>query len=273
MLAGNGMAMDEFLSRFAGRDPHEPRDPMKAAQASIRAMPPKRFYADVSVAHGPGGWQLLLDGKPARTPARKPLALANRALAEDLAMEWRAQTEVLNPALMPLTRLTNSAIDGVAEHMVDVRAEIVRYATSDLLCYRADAPDTLVTRQSAAWDPLLAWATEHLGAAFVVTRKIVHIAQPPAAIDAVERAVACFDDALELAALSTVVTMSGSAIIALAVAHHRLDSTAAWSAQHIDEDFQIELWGRDDDAEIRRAHRWRDFEAAARILLTNISRP
>ncbi len=240
-------------------------NPMAAAQRLARQELPRRFYKVASVAEQEGAFALLLDGKAARTPGRKPLSVADRAVAEALAAEWDGQGEHIDPAAMPLTRIVNSAIDRVAGEMPAVRAEIVKYAGSDLVCYRGGEPQTLVEAQEAAWSPVLAWAREALGARFVLVEGIVAVAQPAESLAAVAAAVADLDP-LRLAAVHVVTTLTGSAIIALAVLHGRLSAEAAWTAAHVDEDWQMTQWGRDELALQRRAARWQEMEAAALIL-------
>jgi len=225
----------------------------------------KRFYRSVSVDEAAAGFRVLLDGKPMRTPAKRELAVSSRALAEALAAEWEAQGERIDPAAMPLTRLVNSAIDGVAGREAEVRADIARHAASDLLCYRAEGPAELVRRQSEAWDPVLAWAHEALGVRLDLGRGVVPVAQPQAALAAIERALALLD-AFGLAAHHVMTTLMGSALLALAHARGRLAAEEAWAAAHVDEDWQISQWGEDAEAKARRAHRWTDMQAASRLL-------
>jgi chaperone required for assembly of F1-ATPase len=231
----------------------------------VRTPLPRRFYKEATVAERDGAYALLLDGRGARTPARKPLAVASRVVAEALAAEWEAQGEHIDPATMPITRIVNSAIDGVADQMEAVREEIVRYAGSDLICYRADGPSALVDRQDAAWSPLVAFARESLGARLVLAEGVMHVDQDRSVLDAVSLAIADYD-LVSLAALHTVMTLTGSTIIALAVARGQVSVEEAWAAAHVDEDFQMEQWGTDEAALQRRAHRWREMQAAARIL-------
>ena len=179
------------------------------------------------------------------------------------AEEWARQGETLDPSDMPITRLLNSAIDGTARTMDETWAEIVRYAGSDLLCYRAESPETLTERQRAAFDPVLDWAAQTLGARFLLAAGIVHVEQPVEVLAAFRAAVAPIDDPVALAALSVMTTLTGSAVLALAVARGRLSAERAWRIAHVDEDFQIERWGEDDEAAARRAARWREMEAAA----------
>ena len=241
-----------------------PRDPMRAAQANMRQPVVKRFYRAVDIREAAGGRHALtLDGRGARTPGRRPLAAASRALMLKVAAEWERQRETVEPADMPLTRLVNSAVDGVAFTMAETRADIARYAGSDLLCYRAEEPEALAERQRLAFDPVLAWAAETLGARFNLAAGIMHVEQPPESIAAIRRAIEDFDDPIALAALSVMTTLSGSALLALAVARGQLSPEDAWRAAHVDEDFEIERWGADAEASARRDARWREFEAAA----------
>ncbi len=235
---------------------------MRAAQANMRPPPVRRFYTAVEVREEDGRHALMLDGRRARTPGRNPLSATSRALMLEVAAEWERQPETIDPAAMPLTRLLNSAIDGVAHTMAETRADILRYAGSDLLCYRAEELEALVARQANAFDPILLWAAETLGARFNVTAGVMHVAQPQAALAAIGAALAAYDDPAALAALSVMTTLTGSALLALAVARGFLSPEAAWQAAHIDEDFQVERWGADAEAMARREARWREFEAA-----------
>jgi chaperone required for assembly of F1-ATPase len=211
------------------------------------------------------GHRLLLDGKPVRTPAKRELRLPTRALAQAIADEWAAQGERIDPASMPLTKLANSSIDGVASRAGEVRAEIVKYAGSDLICYRAEGPRQLMERQAEHWDPVLAWAREAHGAALTTVQGIMPIRQPPAATEAVAKAIASHDP-FRLAAIHVMTTLMGSALLALAHAHGRLSAEAAWAAAHVDEDWQISQWGEDAEAKARRDRRWVEMQAASRLL-------
>ncbi len=236
---------------------------MRAAQANMRPQAVRRFYKAAEVEEEGDGFVLSLDGRRARTPGRNPLAARSPALMLKIAEEWGRQGETIEPADMPLTRLLNSAIDGVAHTMAETRADIQRYAGADLLCYRAEEPDTLVERQAHAFDPVLRWAADELGARFTVTAGVTHVAQPGAALAAIGAALDAYDDPIALAALSVMTTLTGSALLALAVAHGFLSAEAAWRAAYVDEDFQAERWGADADAMAQREARWREFEAAA----------
>lgn len=241
------------------------RDPIEQARLLTRPTLPKRFYKRVTVGEGEGGFTVLLDGRPARTPNKVALLVPSRALAERLAGEWDAQGEEIDPRSMPLTRLVNAALEGVAVQGKAVRAEIVKYAASDLLCYRAGEPAGLVARQVAAWDPVLAWARDEFGARFVLSEGVMFVEQPPATLTAIARAVAALS-VLELAATQVVTTLTGSALLALSVLRGRLSAEEAWAVAHVDEDWNIEQWGTDEEAAARRASRWVEMQAAAGLL-------
>ncbi len=240
-------------------------DPVLAAQLKSRMELPARFYKDVTVAEDAGGHHILLDARPVRTPARNLLAVPAARLAEAVAEEWRRQEAHIDPKTMPLTRLVNSAIDGVARDTGAVAQEIVTYAGTDLVCYRAEAPDGLVVRQAAHWDPVIDWLRDAHRVHLILTAGISHVAQNQAALDRI-RALVAGRDALSLAALATVTTLTGSAVLALALDAGRLDADAVWAAAHVDEDWQIDLWGADAEASARRAFRRAEFDAAALVL-------
>src|SRR6202167_6221120 len=228
------------------REPFEnmPRqNPVEAARRGAVPEKRRRFYGTVSSAASPvgGGFEVLLDGKPARTPAGRILAAPSAPLAQAIAAEWQAQGEVINPASMPLTRLANSIVDGVSDRADAVAAEVKKYLASDLICYRATSPQKLVERQAQHWDPIGAWAEAALGARFLVTDGVVHIAQPDAGLVAAGAAVPC--DAWRLGGVHAATTLTGSALIALALAEGRLSADDAWTAAHIDEDWNIAQWG------------------------------
>ena len=225
----------------------------------------KRFYSAVTVAPAERGFAILLDGKPVRTPRKLPLRVPTRALAEAIAAEWAAQKERVDPGSMPLSKLAITAIDGVATHMADVASEIVKFAGSDLLCYRGEAPEAFRVLQSAALDPMLRWAETELGARFSTAKGLMPVVQRPEALDQVAAVVAPFD-AMALTALHVMTTLTGSAILALAHAAGRISTEEAWAAAHVDEDWQISQWGVDVEAAERRARRWAEMQAASRFL-------
>ncbi|HWG05861.1 MAG TPA: ATP12 family protein, partial [Beijerinckiaceae bacterium] len=209
---------------------------------------------------------VLLAGRAALTPGRARLALPTQAAAEALAAEWAAQGETIDPRKMPLTRLVNSALDGVARESEAVRAEIVKYAGSDLLCYRAAEPASLVAAEAKAWDPMLAWARDDLGIALKLASGIAFVAQPEDARAVVARAVDTVATPIELACLHVMTTLTGSVVLALAVARGRLGVAEAWAIAHAEEDFQIAAWGADEQAMARRQERETEMHAAARLL-------
>jgi chaperone required for assembly of F1-ATPase len=222
----------------------------------------KRFYKEVTVTDGP--YQILLDGRPVKTPMRAALALPTKALGEAVAAEWRSQGDEIDPHSMPLTKLANTAIDRVAGHEAAVIDQIMGY-TTDLLCYRAGHPAALVARQSAEWDPILAWAGESLGAHLEARTGIVHFAQPPEAVAALRLAVAAYDPAV-LAALHHTATILGSLVLALAMAAGRLTAAEAFALSQLDDRFQVEQWGVDCEAAARAAALAADLAATERFI-------
>jgi chaperone required for assembly of F1-ATPase len=242
----------------------EALDPVARVRAAQRTALPKRFYKNVDVGEGEGGFTILLDGRPVRTPARALLAVPTRALAEAMAAEWAAQGAEIDPFSMPLTRLVNVALDRVAPEIAAVRDEVVRYAGSDLVFYRAEGPQTLAERQAHHWDGVLDWMREEHGARFFLAQGIRHVAQPEEALARVEQQVP--REALALSAVHSMTTLMGSALLALAVVEGALDAPAAWDAAHVDEDFNREQWGEDEAATARRAARRTEMDAAAQLL-------
>jgi chaperone required for assembly of F1-ATPase len=226
---------------------------------------PKRFYDHVAIKDEGVGAGVLLDGKPVRTPGKAAFVLPNKAVAEAIGDEWRGQGARIDPATMPLTRLANSVIDGVKGHEEAVIGDILNYAGSDLICYRAEGPKGLVTLQTKHWDPIVAWAKRDLGVPMRLAEGVMHVAQAPSSLDAIGKRLARFDS-WSLAGLHVMTGLSGSALLALVVALGRLSPEQAWAAAHIDEDWQISQWGEDEEAKERRESRWRDFAAAARML-------
>jgi len=241
-----------------------PSDPMTAARHGVRPALRRRFFESAATSAVVDGFAVQLDGKPVLTPARRVLAAPSSALAQALAAEWQAQREVIDPAKMPLTRLANSIIDGVADAPAPVAAEIAKYLASDLLFYRAGAPHGLVERQARHWDPILAWAREAFGAHFLLGEGVVHVAQPDAALAAAGAAIP--SDPWRLGAVHVLTTLTGSALIALAVARDFVSADAAWAAGNVDEDWNMEQWGRDELAIKRRTYRFEELKAAAMVL-------
>jgi chaperone required for assembly of F1-ATPase len=222
----------------------------------------KRFWKDVTITAERG---IALDGRPVRTPGRLALVLPTEALAEAVAEEWRAVEGKIDPRRMPLTGLANTAIERVAPDAATFAAGLATWGESDLLCYRAESPDALVARQAAAWNPLLAWARARYDVHFTVTAGIMHQPQPPATLTRLAEAVAA-RSAFELAALSPIITITGTLVGALALIEDATDAATLWTAAHIDEDWQAELWGRDPLALAAYEERQRDYNAALRFL-------
>jgi chaperone required for assembly of F1-ATPase len=226
----------------------------------------KRFYKEATSGEADGGARLiLLDGRPVMTPAKRNLALPSAALADAVAAEWNAQGERVDPRSMPLTGLANAAIDRVAPDPEAFARSLANYGASDLLCYRAEGPDPLVRRQAEAWDPLLHWARRRFDVDFTLVEGIVHRPQPPETVERLARAVAARDP-FALAALSPLVTISGSLIVALALAEGAIGVDEAWAAATVDEAWQSENWGEDALAAAALEARRLEFEAAWHFL-------
>jgi chaperone required for assembly of F1-ATPase len=239
-------------------------NPVAAARRGARPVLRRRFYKKAAAATAADGPVVCLDDKPVRTPAGRLLAAPTPALAQAIAAEWQAQREVIDPAKMPLTRLANVIIDGVAHSAGPVAAEIKKYLASDLLFYRASGPQQLRERQARHWDPILAWARDAFGADFALGEGVIHVSQPKAALEAAGAAIPT--NSWRLGAVHAVTTLTGSALIALALLRGDLSAEAAWQAAHVDEDWNMEQWGRDDMALKRRAFRLAEFQAAAMVL-------
>ena len=227
---------------------------------------PKRFYQVVGVVETPDGFAVELDGRPMKTPARNRLAVPGRGVAEVIRAEWDAQQERIDPGTMPMTRLVNTTIDGILQDPQPVAADVARFAETDMLFYRAGEPEGLALRQRQRWDPVLDWAKDRLGVRFVLTEGVMHVAQPAESLGAVRRHVAAFADGFAVAALHQVTTLTGSALLALALADGGLTAEEAWALAHLDEDWNVEQWGADDEAMARRTMRWQEMQAAATVL-------
>ncbi|PKR90625.1 ATPase [Pleomorphomonas diazotrophica] len=243
-------------------------DPVLAterARANVQRLLPKRFYKVVSVEPVDGLHRVLLDGKPVRTPGRHQLAVASLRAACALEAEWAGQGEYVDPMTMPLTRLVNSAIDGVSSEIDAVKDSIAAYAGSDLTCYRAGEPPRLDERQRLAWEPVLDWVRERFGVRPVATIGVMAVTQPRELVTAIRAALP--DDAIRLAAIEQITTLTGSVFLALALLEKRLLPDDVWLAAHVDEDWNAELWGVDSEARQRRDFRRADFDAAALLLL------
>ena len=225
----------------------------------------KRFWKDVAVNEEGDGYSILLDGKPVRTPARAALTVPTDALAEAIGNEWRSVEGDLDPRAMPLTGLANAAIDRVAPDKAAFAEGLAPYAQSDLTCYRATAPHELVAVQELAWDALLGWARRRYDVDFATTQGVIHVDQPSGTVERLSHAVEALD-AFHLAGLSPPVTIGGSLVAALALLEQAITPEQAWDAVSIDERWQIEQWGADEEAEKAIENRRRDFMAGARFL-------
>ena len=253
--------MRELFDEVAGKSP---LDPQEAVRRTTRGLQRKRFYASAGVSEADGGFSIMLDGKPIKTPSGRQMIAPARSIAEAIAAEWNAQGEIIDPLTMPLTRFGNSVVEGVADKIDAVADDIAKYLGSDLLFYRAGHPEALVAREARHWDPIVFWAADTLGAHFILAEGIVHVRQPDSAVAAARAALP--SDAWQLAALHVVTSLTGSALLALALFHGVLDSDEVWAAAHVDEDWNIEKWGVDEEVAARRAARLVDFRAAVGIL-------
>lgn len=227
-----------------------------------------RFYREVSVGEPSGqetGYRVLLDGRTVKTLSGSTLSLPTRALADAIADEWRSQDGNIRTETMVLTKLANTAMDRVTNNQEEIRTQIVSFAKSDLLCYRAEAPEGLVARQNREWNPLLAWIAEVHGARFKTVAGIVFADQPEEALAAVESALAA-RDAYELAAFAFAAASLGSAVLALALAAERISPEEAFAASQLDALYQAERWGEDAEAKSARDIVKKDIEAVSRFL-------
>jgi len=225
----------------------------------------KRFWKEVSVTQDGDGWGVRLDGRPVRTPARAPLIVPNEALAQAIAGEWAGTGEQVDSRAMPLTGLANAAIDRVAPDRQAFAEGLARYAEADLACYRADGPGELVERQAESWDALLSWGRRRFDVDFATTTGITHVEQPRATVDRLAHEVAALG-VFQLAGLSPLVTIGGSLVAALAVLEKAVTPEAAWDAGSLDDQWQLERWGNDAEAQAALDNRRRDFLSAARFL-------
>lgn len=258
--------MRELLNDLdAGNHLSDP-DPVRRAQNQMKTPAAKRFYEAVSVEREAEGFSVRLDGKPVKTLSGKPVLLPTEAAARIVAEEFDAQSETIDPTSMPVTRLVNTAIDGVAADPQAVLEDVLRFSASDMVCYRAEGPDGLVARQADAWDPVIDWARSTLGVRFNLAEGVMHVEQPRETIGAVGIYLRQRDDVLRLAALHVITSITGSALVALMLEAGALDVEAAWVAAHVDEDWNIEHWGLDAEAARRRAARKRDMTGAAALI-------
>ncbi len=224
----------------------------------------KRFYTTATTAPSGNGHAIHLDGRPIKTPKRAALIVPTPALAAAIATEWQEQAEEIAPATMPLTGMANAAIDLIAPDAPAFASPLAAYAESDLLCYRADDRE-LAALEAAAWNPILAWAATRYGVEFSLTTGIVHVAQPAPTLTALSDALLAYDP-FHLAALSPLITIGGSLVVALALAERAFDADALWAAVNCDELWQEQRWGSDAEAIASRTAKQREWDAAARFL-------
>lgn len=227
---------------------------------------PKRFYTVVDVARGEDGFAVTLDGRGLRTPAKKlPIVFPVLEMAQAMAEEWAAQDKVIDPATMPLTRLINSAVESGEEMAPAFRAEIGKFAGSDLLLYRADTPQELVAEQERVWDDVLVKLARKFDVAFQPTIGIIHQAQPESTLEKLDTALEG-QGLLGLTALVSITGITGSGLLAIALLHELATPDEVWTAAHVDEDHQIRLWGEDEEASERRAKRRVEFDTAVFVV-------
>ena len=254
--------MREFLE-----DAHQHRDD-GYGRAQKHAGPdelPKRFYKETGIGTAEGGFTVTLDGRTTRTPGLVPVVVPVEALARLMAAEWAAQGERINAETMPLVRLVNSALESGAEQLPALREEVVKYAGSDLMLYRADSPAELVADEEAAWDAALVKLARHFGVAFQPTIGIVHQAQPPSTLARFAEIVA-EEELLAATALVSITALTGSGLLAVALRHGLLTADEVWTAAHVDEDYNMRLWGATEEAVSRREKRRKEFDAAVQVL-------
>ena len=230
----------------------------------MSAWKPKRFWKAATPAPVEGGFTVTLDGRPVKTPAKALLVLPTEGLARLIAAEWDAQEDMVAPETMPATRAANSAIDKVQVQFAEVAEMLAEYGGTDLLCYRAEGPEPLVARQAGAWGPLLDWARDRYQAPLVATAGVMYIAQAPGSLAALRAAVFA-QTPFQLAALHDLIAITGSLVLGLAVAENRLTADEAFALSRIDEHWQIEQWGEDEEAAAKEALKLQALREAARF--------
>ena len=227
---------------------------------------PKRFYKDVGVAMVDGGFTVTLDGRGVKTPGhKKPVIVPVASLATAMAAEWDGQGEFIDATTMPMVRLVNSAVESGEEMIPAFRDEVLKFAAGDLLLYRAETPQELVELQEQEWDTALVALARHFGVSFQPTMGIIHQEQPRATLDRLAEALAD-ERLLTLTALVSITGITGSGLLAIALLHRLTAPDAVWQAAHVDEDYQINLWGEDEEASIRRAKRLIEFNTAVAVV-------
>ena len=224
----------------------------------------KRFWKEATAVEADTGWTVHLDGRPVRTPAKAPLVVPTRAMADAIAAEWDAQQETVDPNTMPVTRSANAAIDKVTHQFSEVAEMLTAYGDSDLLCYRATSPEALIQRQADRWDPLLDWAAQALDARLVPVSGVMHAPQDAQALANLAKRVARFTP-FQLTAFHDLVSISGSLVLGFAATEGHMQGDALWSLARLDEEWQEEQWGEDDEATEQAALKKQAFGHAIRF--------
>jgi chaperone required for assembly of F1-ATPase len=253
--------MREFLE---DADKHRD-DGYGRAQHLNKVELPKRFYKEVGVGSAVGGFAVTLDGKTPRTPAQKPVVVPYQTVAAAMAEEWAAQQEFIDPKTMPVVRLINSAVEAGDERVEALREEIVKYSGNDLLLYRADTPRELVAEQERVWDAVLVTLARHFEIGFQPTIGILHQPQPAPTLERLRLSLADAE-LIEAVALNSLTGITGSGLLSIALREGLLTPEEVWTAAHVDEDYNIRLWGAVEEATERRAKRQLEFDAAVRVL-------
>lgn len=236
--------------------------------ADVRKLP-KRFYTDVTVEPHGDGFAVMLDGRVTKTPGRLETIVPARSLAEALAAEWQAQDERINPMKMPLVRLVNAGVEGGVDAAEPLRDEVIKFAGNDLMLFRADSPQELVAAQDEGWDPVLTALARHFSIRFQPVVGIIHQDQPQQTMNRLTQSLAGTHH-LTLTALVSATGLTGSGLLAIAMNEKLIDADSVWTAAHVDEDYNIRLWGEDAEAAARRAARRKEFDAAVQVLTLNI---
>lgn len=221
----------------------------------------KRFWDGTSASQVEGGFAILLDQRPLKTPLKNPVIVPTAAFAEKIAHEWAAVDGKIQKHQMPFTRFAEAALDAAASEHAEIVDNLTGYGETDLLCYRAETPIELITRQAENWDSLLDWAAHELAAPLNKTQGIMAINQPRSSIQKLRECVENFD-LFQLTAFYDLVKISGSLVIALAVSRNHIDAATGWQRSRVDDVWQIEQWGSDDEAKNLAESRQRDFENA-----------
>ena len=236
------------------------------AQQLDKVELPKRFYKDVGVSPVDGGFVVTLDGRQTRTPGRKhKIIVPSAAIATAMAEEWSAQGEFIDATSMPMVRLVNSAVESGEEMIPAFREEVLKFAAGDLLLYRAEAPQELVTKQEVAWDHALTTLARHFGVSFQPTMGIIHQAQPKTTLDRLAESLGA-ENLLTLTALVSMTGLTGSGLLSIGLLHELFSPDQVWEAAHVDEDYQIGHWGQDEEAALRRAKRRLEFDTAVAVV-------